>query len=66
MKRLVVIGLLLVACSSQNVPGPSPSPTSPAQSLAADLRTRMDLLLSEHVMIVAKETASAVNHSDEY
>ena len=26
----------------------------------------MDLLLSEHVMIVAKETASAVNHSDEY
>jgi hypothetical protein len=26
----------------------------------------MDLLLSEHVMIVAKESAAAVNHSDEY
>jgi len=30
------------------------------------MRTRMDLLLSEQVMIVAKESAAAVNHSDEY
>jgi hypothetical protein len=33
---------------------------------AADLRTQLDLLLGEQVMIVAKESAAAVNHSDEY
>jgi hypothetical protein len=36
------------------------------QSQAADLRAHLDLLLSEQVMIVAKESAAAVNHSDEY
>ncbi len=61
-----MIAVVLVACSGQNVASPSPSPTSPAHSQAADLRTRIDLLLSEHVMIVAKESASAVNHSDDY
>jgi hypothetical protein len=30
------------------------------------MRTRMDLLLGEQVMIIAKESAAAVNHSDEY
>lgn len=30
------------------------------------MRTRLDLLLSEHVMIVAKESAAAGNHTDEY
>jgi len=30
------------------------------------MRTRLDLLLGEHVMIVAKESAAAVNRSDEY
>jgi hypothetical protein len=30
------------------------------------LRTHLDLLLSEQVMIVAKESAAAVNHSDQY
>jgi hypothetical protein len=33
---------------------------------AADLRTQLDLLLGEQVMIVAKESAAAANHSDEY
>ena len=37
-----------------------------AQTPAADLRTHLDLLLGEHVMIVAKESSAAVNHSDEY
>lgn len=36
------------------------------QSQAADLRTHLDLLLGEQVMIVAKESAAAVNHSDQY
>jgi hypothetical protein len=58
--------LALLAACSQNTPAPSPSPTSAARSVAADLRTRMDLLLAEQVMIVAKESAAAVNHSDEY
>src|SRR5439155_672078 len=39
---------------------------SVAGTQAADLRTRLDLLLGEQVMIVAKESAAAVNHSDDY
>ena len=66
LKRALVVLVALTACTIQNTPPPSPSPTSPAQSQAADVRTRMDLLLSEQVMIVAKESAAAVNHSDEY
>ena len=34
--------------------------------MAADLRTRLDLVLAEHVMIVAKESEAATYHSDEY
>lgn len=33
---------------------------------AADLRVQLDLLFGEQVMIVAKESAAAVNHSDQY
>lgn len=56
----------LASCNLQNTPAPSPSPIPPAKSAAADLRTHLDLLLSEHVMIVAKESAAAADHSDEY
>ena len=43
------------------------SPTVPdVTSQAANLRTHLDLLLSEQVMIVAKETAAAANHEDAY
>jgi hypothetical protein len=66
LKQALIALAALTACTIQSSPPPSPSPTSPAQSQAADVRTRMDLLLSEHVMIVAKESAAAVNHSDEY
>jgi hypothetical protein len=66
LKQALIVLAALTACTLQNSPPPSPSPTSPAQSQAADVRTRMDLLLSEQVMIVAKESAAAVNHSDEY
>ncbi len=37
-----------------------------AGTKAADLRVRLDLLLGEQVLIVAKESAAAVNHSDDY
>ncbi|HSS61552.1 MAG TPA: hypothetical protein VLK30_08865 [Candidatus Limnocylindrales bacterium] len=68
MKATVVVALTtaLLACTDQTIATPSPSPTSPAQSQAADLRTHLDLLLAEQVMIIAKESAAAVNHSDEY
>jgi hypothetical protein len=62
----LLVVLALAACTTQNNPAPGPLPTSPAQSAAADLRTHLDLLLGEQVMIVAKESAAAVNHSDEY
>lgn len=56
----------LAACTGQNAASPGSSASAPAASQAADLRARMDLLLSEQVIVVAKESAAAVNHSDEY
>ena len=55
---------MLVSCSVLPAPAPTPSPLPPTQ--AGDLRTQLDLLLTEHVMIVAKESAAAVNGSAEY
>jgi hypothetical protein len=43
----------------------SPSPT-PANSKAADLRTKLDLILGEHVMVVAKQATAAANKTDEH
>lgn len=71
---MVVSALLLTACSSLGsgavgspAPIESPTPnTNPANSKAANLRTQLDLLLEEHVMVVAKQAAAASNHSDEY
>ena len=62
---VVTLTLALLACSTQTAPPPQ-SPAAEGETLAADLRTQLDLLLSEHVMIVAKETSAAVNHSDDY
>ncbi len=65
----------LMACSpgsSGDSGGPASSGRSAAPSgagavsQAADLRTHLDLLLAEQVMLVAKETAAAVNHTDSY
>jgi len=65
---LGALGIVLLACSSSGgaVVTPSGSPSAAASNRAADLRTQLDLLLAEHVMIVAKESAAAVNHSDQY
>src|SRR4029077_10231154 len=66
--------LVLAACAPAGTgssPSPSPSgstsPTArPADSKAANLRTQLDLLLGEHVMLIAKQAVAASNHTDEY
>jgi hypothetical protein len=68
---LAAIGLLLAACEPGTNPlasaTPSKSPVvNPAATLAGDLRTHLNLLLGEQVMIVAKETIAAANHTDDY
>jgi hypothetical protein len=73
--RIVAItAVLMTACSIWGT-GPiqspipmasaSPSPT-PANSKAADLRTKLDLLLGEHAMVVAKQATAAANKTDEH
>jgi hypothetical protein len=71
---LAITVLLVAACTSPNsgsvhspipLSSPTPSPTR-ADSKAGDLRTRLNLLLSEHVMVVAKQAVAASNHNDEY
>jgi hypothetical protein len=71
---LVAATLGLLACTSS--PGSSTSSAArtaspatsgnPANSQAADLRTHLDLLLGEQVLLTAKQSAAAVNHSDSY
>lgn len=52
--------------SAPRLSSSSPVVVNPADSKAADLRTRLDLLLGEHVMVIAKESAAAASHNDEY
>jgi hypothetical protein len=71
---IAVTALLVVGCSRietgtvhSPIPVTSPTPSvNPADSKAADLRTRIDLLLGEQVMVVAKQAIAASNHTDEY
>lgn len=64
---LALLASATVACSMQTVEAPTATVKVDLESTpAADLRTHLDLLLAEHVMIVAKETEAAVYHSDEY
>lgn len=64
---LVMLASATLACGVQTVQAPAVTvDANPAFTPAADLRTHLNLLLAEHVMIVAKETEAAVNHSDEY
>ncbi len=53
------------AASAPRLASPSPVVANPADSKAADFRTRLDLLLGEQVILVAKE-ASAARRADEY
>jgi hypothetical protein len=52
--------------SSSRFPSPSVNALIAADSKAADLRTRLDLLLAEHVMAIAKESSAAATRSDAY
>ena len=62
--------MVLLACSNSSAgPAATGSPSATANvggTPAADLRVQLDLLLGEQVMIVAKESAAAVDHSDQY
>jgi hypothetical protein len=71
---LAIAALLLGACTMAR-PGPTPTPipissptpsATPADSKAANLRIQVDLLLGEHVMVVAKQAVAASNHTDDY
>lgn len=61
----VLLALALVSCSG-SAPATVVVTPSPGQSIAADLRTQLDLILGEQVMIVAKLSSAAVNHTDDY
>ncbi|GAC1475319.1 MAG: hypothetical protein PVSMB3_14580 [Candidatus Dormibacteraceae bacterium] len=72
IRILVFTAVLFSACSmwgSGPVQSPipiesmSPSPT-PANSKAVNLRTTVDLLLGEHVMVIAKQATAAANKTD--
>lgn len=67
---LAAIGILVASCdptSATPTVVPSSSPVAnPAATLAGDLRTHLNLLLGEQVMIVAKESVAAINHTDDY
>ncbi len=53
------------SASAPRVGSPSPAILSQAESKAASFRTRLDLLLGEHVFAIAKES-SAAGRTDEY
>jgi hypothetical protein len=68
----VAAALSLVACGQQQSSAPAassaPSQTANAtQSRAADLRTKLDLLLGEHLVLAAKATGAALDgRTDEF
>jgi hypothetical protein len=71
----VVVALGALSCSDASsgpasgarVPAASPGAGTAADSKAADLRARLDLLLGEHVIVIAKESlAATANRADEY
>jgi hypothetical protein len=71
----LIVALAAIACSnpSSGPPASGPRLSSPtaaastADSKAADLRARLDLLLGEHVIVIAKDSlAATANRADEY
>jgi len=69
-----IAAVTLLSCSTSPRPSASAPPLTtaspiavdPADSKAADLRTRLDLLLGEHVIAIAKESSAAGSRADEY
>ena len=66
MKTLAAIATVaLLSCTASNPPPASATPTAsptlsnPADSKAVDFRIRLDLLLGEHVIAIAKESSAA-------
>jgi hypothetical protein len=69
VRLLVLAAIVLAACSSTGsgaVNSPTAPSVNPADTKAANLRMQLDLLLAEHVMVVAKQAVAASNHTDEY
>jgi hypothetical protein len=69
------VAFAMIACSNSSSPNTTssasrtstpPSAANPADTKAADLRTHLGLLLGEQVLLIAKQSAAAVNHSDSY
>lgn len=73
---VVIVALAAIACSNPSsgppasgarLSSPSQAPGGEADSKAADLRARLDLLLGEHVIVIAKDSlAATANRADEY
>jgi hypothetical protein len=73
---VLIVALSAIACSGSSsgatasgarISAPSPAAGNAADSKAADLRVRLDALLGEHVMVIAKASlAAAANRADEY
>ena len=73
---VLIVAVAAIACSGSSsgsiasgtrIPAPSPAVGNPADSKAADLRVRLDALLGEHVMVIAKQSlAAAANRAEEY
>jgi hypothetical protein len=72
---VVIVAIASIACSNQGSGPPASGsrllspivPASTADSKAADLRVRLDLLLGEHVIVIAKDSlAATANRADEY
>jgi hypothetical protein len=69
----VCAAFVAAACGQQQVAGPTSRPPSGAQatptpttsSRAADLRTKLDLLLGEHLILSAKATGAALDGNND-
>jgi hypothetical protein len=72
----VIVALAAISCSNPSsgplasgsrLSSPSQAVSARADSKAADLRARLDLLLGEHVTVIAKDSlAATANRADEY
>ena len=72
LAALAAVAVVVVSCSGSARSGASPSPfatVSPiasnlAESKAADFRIRLDLLLGEHVLLIAKQSSAPTRQAE--